>query len=191
MSARSLVNLLFEAGTLRKIARSHRQHLLTDDLSDNISSHSYRVTVIDYLLARMEKAGANKVVLMCLFHDFSETRSGDQNWVHKRYVKVYEDEIASSQFTKNNETTDIFNLLQEYSKRESMESKIVKDADLLDQMLILREHEWNGNKEATRWMSDKGYLKRLVTKSAKKLATEIYKQNPSDWWENLWTADRR
>lgn len=26
---------------------------------------------------------------MCLAHDIAEVRSNDQNWVHKKYVKVF------------------------------------------------------------------------------------------------------
>src|SRR3989304_1489360 len=68
----SLASFFFELGTLRKILRSHRQTLLTDDLSDNIASHSFRVTLIGWFLAKLEQADPYKVLLMCLFHDFSE-----------------------------------------------------------------------------------------------------------------------
>ena len=60
----SIADFLFEIGTMRKIARSHRQTLLTDDLSDNIASHSFRVTVIGYLIAVGEKLDPFKVVMM-------------------------------------------------------------------------------------------------------------------------------
>jgi putative hydrolase of HD superfamily len=70
---------LFEVGTLRKTIRAHRQTLLTDDSSDNIASHSFRVIWIGWILSKMEKADPYKVLLMCLAHDTGETRSGDQN----------------------------------------------------------------------------------------------------------------
>ena len=78
-SIKYLAHFLYEIGTLRKIARAHRQTLLTDDLSDNISSHSYRVTIIGWMLAETEKADINKVIKMCLLHDLAESRSNDQN----------------------------------------------------------------------------------------------------------------
>ena len=90
-------SFLYEVGTMRKIARAHRQTLLTDDLSDNIASHSYRVTWIGWILAKEEKANVEKAIKMCLAHDISEARSGDQSWVHKRYIKVFEKEIAADQ----------------------------------------------------------------------------------------------
>lgn len=41
-----LADFLFELGTMRKVLRMHRQTLLTDDMSDNIATHSLRVTMI-------------------------------------------------------------------------------------------------------------------------------------------------
>src|SRR5688572_21870065 len=96
---KDIIKFLYEIGSLRKIARSHRQTLLTDDLSDNIASHSYRVAMIGYFLAKLEKADTGKVVLMCLFHDTGEARSGDINAIQKRYVKVFDDEIIVDQLT--------------------------------------------------------------------------------------------
>ncbi len=189
-------SFLFEVGTMRKIARAHRQSLLTDDLSDNIASHSFRVAWTGYLLAKMEKVNANKVMLMCLSHDTAEARSGDQNWVHKRYVKVFEDEIIKDQISDLPGESDLKKVLKEYHERGSKEAKIAKDADLIDQILLLKEYVMTGNNEAITWLKNDGNKKNrhfelLYSKSAKDLAREIMKQNPSDWWKNLWTEKRR
>jgi len=72
-----------------------------------------------------------------------------------------------------------------------LEAKIAKDADLLDQILLLKEHEWVGNKEASLWLKGGEQERRLYSESAKRLAKDIYKQKPSDWWKNIWTAERR
>lgn len=184
-------SFLYEVGTLRKIARAHRQTLLTNDLSDNISSHSYRTAIISLFLAYQEKANVEKVLLMSLFHDTPETRSNDQNWIHKRYVKVFENEIIKHQMEELPFGKNLLEVMDEYEKRMSLESKIAKDADLIDQVLLLKEYEWQGNKEAAKWLIGKEQGKRLQTSSAKKLVKEICRQNPSDWWQNLWTAERR
>jgi putative hydrolase of HD superfamily len=187
-----LVNFFYEMGTLRKIPRAHMQALFTTDVSDNIASHSFRVSVIGYFLALAEKVDPNKVTLMCLFHDMAETRSGDQNWIHKRYVKVFEEEIIQDQLNTLPFNKQLIELLEEYEKRESLESKIAKDADLLDQMFLLREYTMQGNLEAKTWMKGKDdRIKRLSTKTGKKLGREIYKQDPSDWWRSIWTSTRR
>jgi len=186
-----LVSFFFEVGTLRKVLRSHRQTLLTDDLSDNIASHSFRVTIIGMFLAKMEKADTNKVIKMCLLHDLEETRCGDQNWVNKKYIKVFETEIRNEQLDELPEASILKELSLEYSERKTLEAKVAKDADLIDQILLLREYSHQGNKEAETWLKGKGQEKLMFTKSAKKLAQEAYKQDPSYWWSNLWTSKRR
>lgn len=188
---KEITKLLYEVGTLRKIARSHRQTLLTDDLSDNISSHSYRVTVIGWFLAKLEKADPYKVLVMCLFHDSGETRTGDQNWVNKKYVQTFENEVINDQLSGINTSEELVRFLAEYEKRESLESKLAKDADLLDQIFLLREYQWQGNKEAARWLVDNEQFKKLISKTAKQIAKEAVSQDPSSWWSDSWASDRR
>ena len=191
-----IANFLFEVGTMRKLIRMHRQVLLTDDMSDSIASHSYRVTIIGWFLAKMEKVDPYKTVMMCLLHDMAEVRSGDHNWVHKRYVKVFEEDISKEQLGTL-PFQDLKKIVDEYEKRETKEAIIAKDADLLDQVLLLREYEWQGNKEAGIWLRSKGkegnnaQLNRLKSSSAIRLGKAIYKENPSDWWDNLWTPNNR
>ncbi len=186
-----VADFLYEIGTLRKVARAHRQTLLTDDLSDNISSHSFRVAMIGLLLARLEKADPYKVVVMCLLHDIGEARSGDQNWVHKKYVKVFEEEITKNQLSKLPSESEWMTVVSEYNGRKSLESNIAKDADLIDQTLLLKEYEWRGNKEAALWLKNSRQIKMLKTKSGKKVGKVIWRRRPSEWWDNVWTSDRR
>ena len=191
-----LADFLFEVGTMRKLLRAHRQVLLTDDVSDNIASHSCRVALIGWFLAKKEGADPYKVVMMCLLHDLGEIRSNDHNWVHKRYTKIFDEEITKEQLGTLPDT-ELFDLAREYEVRESPESIIAKDADLLDQVLLLKEYEWQGNKEAAVWLHGKGddegnaQLKRLRLDSARKLGEAIYADHPSDWWNELWTSNNR
>ena len=188
---KELTSFFFEMGTLRKIVRSHRQTLLTDDLSDNIASHSFRSTIIGYFLAKEIGVDSDKVMKMCLIHDIEESRAGDQNWVHKKYIKVFEDEIRREQLGKMPHSKELLDLSKEYDERKSLEAKVAKDADLLDQILLLREYEWAGNKEAKRWLDEKPYLKIIYNKITRQIAKEISKQKPSLWWHNLWRSNRR
>ncbi|MBI2623274.1 MAG: HD domain-containing protein [Candidatus Liptonbacteria bacterium] len=192
-----LANFLFEAGTMRKLLRVHRQTLLTDDMSDNIASHSFRVALIAWALARKERADVGKVVLMALLHDLGEARSNDHNWVHKRYMKVFNDEIITEQLG-GLPFGDLHMLAREYEARKKKEAIIAKDADLLDEILLLREYEWQGNREAMKWLYEgKGklrtnaQLKKLKLKSSKELGRAIYEVEPSAWWANLWTSRNR
>lgn len=191
-----IADFLFEVGTMRKLARIHRQTLLTDDMSDNIATHSYRVSFIGWHLAKEEKADLYKTVMMCLLHDVAETRSGDHNWVHKKYVKVFDKEIAKDQLGTL-PYPDFEELVDEYNKRTTKEAILAKDADLLDQILLLREYEWLGNREAGVWLRGKGknkinaQLLNLKSTTAKALGKVILKKNPSDWWNTVWTPKNR
>ncbi len=193
---RRIANFLFEVGTMRKLMRMHRQTLLTDDMSDSIAAHSYRVAFIGWFLAKAEEADVYKTVMMCLVHDMAEARSGDHNYVHKRYMKVFDEEIMKEQLGTL-PYHDLEDLAMEYHKRETKEAVIAKDADLLDQILLLREYEWQGNKEAGIWLRGKSGQKenvqfsRLRSKSAKKLAKAIMKEDPSSWWDEIWTPLNR
>jgi putative hydrolase of HD superfamily len=192
-----IANFLFEVGTMRKLPRIHRQVLLTDDTSDTISSHSYRVALIAWFLAKKEEADPYKTVMMSLLHDLEEARTADHNWVHKRYVKIFEDEVHQEQMGTL-PYPDMKEFLEEYKKRESKEAIIAKQADVLDQILLLREYEWQGNKEAAIWLYGKDaktngreQIKKLTLASAKELAEAIYTTSPSQWWENLATGKNR
>jgi len=199
---RSIVNFLFEMGTMRHLPRMHRQVLLNEDMTDTIASHSYRVAIIAWFLAKIEGADLYKTLAMGLFHDIAEARTGDHNWIHKKYIKVYEDEVLNDQLS-NLPFPDLKELMDEYEKRESMESIVAKQADILDQILLLREYEWQGNKEAMIWLYGKAslsgeesskkfsQLNKLTLPSAIELAKMIYEVTPSEWWENIWTSKNR
>ena len=191
-----IANFLYEIGTMRKLMRVHRQVLLTDDMSDSIASHSYRVAMISWFLAKEEKADLYKTVIMSLLHDIGEARTNDHNWVHKRYIKIFEDEIIEQQLGTL-PYQDLKDLITEYQERKTKEAILAKEADLLDQVLLLKEYDWAGNKEAHVWLHGKGkdkgnaQLKKLKTDIGKRLGAAIYKVSPSDWWNNLWTPENR
>jgi len=193
---KNLAGFLFEVGTLRKTPRAHMQSLLTHDLSDNIASHSHRVAIIGWFLAQEENADPYKVLAMCLFHDTGEARSGDQNWIHKKYVKVFDDEIMRDQLGNLPRSSKLMELAKEYKERKTKEAILAKDADLLDQILLIKEYIWQGNREAAGWINGKGsradtHSSMLKSKTAKLLAKKIITQEPGDWWKNIWTEKRR
>lgn len=190
-----ITSFFYEIGTLRRILRAHQQTLLVYDPTDNIASHSFRVAFIGYFLAKELKVDADKVLKMCLLHDLEEVRVGDHNWVHKRYIKVFDSEIRKEQLNDFSGSSELLKLSVEYQERKTLESKIAKDADLLDQVFLLREYEWQGSKEAKDWLKkvnqESQQEKQMSTKLAKEIARETKLQEPSFWWNNLWTAKRR
>ena len=186
-------------GNLRKVLRAHQQVLLTYDLTDTIASHSFRAAFIGYFLAKELDADADKVLKMCLAHDIAESRSMDHHWLSKKYVKVFEDEISRDQLGDLPHAADLLEVAREYEARKTLEAKIAKDADLLDEVFLLREYEWQGNKEAANWLygrkrglsRESQQEKLMFAAAAKQIAREIKKQAPSDWWSLYWTPNRR
>jgi putative hydrolase of HD superfamily len=83
--------------------------------------------------------------------------------------------------------SDLHTIALEYELRESRESIVAKDADTIDQILLLREYAMQGNREAQLWLDGKtenrpyNYVKRLVTDSGKALGKAIYDESPSSW----------
>ena len=184
---KNIVNFLFEIGILKKTPRSGYQFLGTGN--ESVAEHSFRVAVIAYLLAKNEpKADMQKVVLMSLFHDFHEARTGDHNYVNKRYVTVNENKAVNDLARKLSFGQEIVSLIDEFNSRESLEAKLSQDADQLDFILELKRQQDLGNKSAAEWL--RYSLKRLITDFAKTLADEIVTTDSSDWWfkkkEELW-----
>jgi len=109
--------------------------------------------------------------------------------VHKKYVKVFEDDIINSQIKPLPNSKEILNIINEYRDRKTKEAQVAKDADRLDQTLLENEYIWMGNQEAKSW----GRTNRtsLFFKSSKQLLVEICKQKPSDWWTKGGWFDQR
>ena len=185
-----LADFFFEVGTMRRLQRMHRQTLLVEDSSDTIASHSYRVTMIGWHLAKLAGADPYKTVMMCLTHDLGEIRSNDHNWVHKRYTKIFDEEIANDQLGTL-PFRELFDFAKEYEERTSLESIVAKDADIIDQILLLREYEWQGSQEAKLWLGDAHHLNSLKTEEAKDMGKTLMDRSPSDWWKALATSTNR
>jgi putative hydrolase of HD superfamily len=184
---RDSVNFLFEVGILKKIPRSGYQFLGTG--RESVAEHSFRVAVIAYVLAKNEpKADIQKLVLMSLFHDFHEARTGDHNYVNKKYVTVNEDDAVNDLAKKLSYGEEIVSLIDEFNSRETLEARLSQDADQLDFILELKRQQDLGNHAAGEWL--RYSVKRLTTNLAKKMAHEIIATDSSDWWfeknEELW-----
>ena len=71
-----ILNFLFEAGRLKRVPRTGWQLVGVADC-ESVADHTSRVAIIGYILALMEGVDPGTVVLMCLLHDFPESRLGD------------------------------------------------------------------------------------------------------------------
>jgi len=116
---KDMVNFLFEVGILKNTPRSGYQFLGSG--SESVAEHSFRVAVIAYLLAKDEpEADMRKVLLMSLSHDFHEARTGDHNYVNKRYVTVDEDKAVRDLAQKLPFGQEIVSLIDEFNTGETI-----------------------------------------------------------------------
>lgn len=174
-------DFLYEVGILNLTPRSGFRHL--GGHRQSISEHNHRMLFICLILVEMEikkNIDFQKIYEMCMIHDFGEARALDLDWISQKYntsdeARAISDSVKNLPFGKR--FTDLF---EEYKARKSSESILVKEADHLELLITLREIEENGSKQVKDWI--KPSLKRLQTENGRKLAQEILKTNPSDWW---------
>lgn len=180
------IDFLFEIGSLRNVPRAWQQ-VLTGRVQ-NISEHVFRTTMIAWMIAVAEKADVAKVIRMCLIHDIGESRAGDIAFMHREYVTRHEELAEEHIFQETTLEKESRELFEEYNKRESLEAKIVKDADNLDVDLELKELAKIGDTSAIGMQKDHRPIvrqKKLYTKTAKKMWDDIQKTNPNAWHQKL------
>jgi len=173
-----IVDFLYEVGMLQKTPRSGFQFLGSG--SQSVAEHLHRVSAIAYTLALMAKIDPYKVTTMAVFHDISESRISDLNYVHQKYNtrledKAHADIVASFPFGDH-----LKSLIDEYESRQTLESKIVKDADNLEWIMSLKEQVDIGNERANEWLGSA--VARLKTQEGKDLAKVILKTRSDRWW---------
>ena len=187
---KQIVNFFFELGMLKKTPRSGYQFLGSG--RESVAEHAFRVATIGFAMARLDKqADPFTVMRMCLFHDLPESRTGDLNYVNKRYVEVKEDEAIQDMAKFLPFGDEIQGLLEEFHKGETSEALLARDADQLDLILELKEHQDLGNRYAKDWIHFA--LKRLKTDLGKKLADQILDTDSTAWWfegkDHWWTSE--
>lgn len=174
-----MINFLFEVGMLKKTPRTGYQFLGSG--GESVADHSFRTAIIGHVLS-LHEPGADpyKTILMCLFHDLHEARTGDHNYVNKRYVDIDEVKAIKDLAGHIPFGEEIKSITSEFNRGESLEAMISRDADQLDLILELKEQKDLGNKYAEDWLYYA--IQRLATKRAREMAQEILKTDSTDWW---------
>ena len=164
---------------LKKTSRTGYQFLGSGQ--ESVAEHSFRTAIIGYILSLQEpEADSRKITLMCLFHDLHEARTGDHNYVNKRYVSVNEGSAINDLAREIPFGDEIISITSEFNSGESLEACISRDADQLDLIMELKEQLDLGNRYAKEWLHFAE--KRLLTESGKKMAQEILQTDSTDWW---------
>jgi putative hydrolase of HD superfamily len=176
---KNIANFLFEAGMLKRTPRSGFQFLGSG--AESVAEHIFRTTYIGYALGSMVRnINVDRLIKMCLFHDLPEARTGDLNYVNKKYVVADEKRAVKDLAETLPFGEEIQELIREYEEGKTEESKLARDADQLEMILALKEYKDIGNKYADEWLGFS--MKRLKTARAKDLARVILETDSSLWW---------
>ena len=176
---KAITNFLFEVGMLKRTPRSGYQFLGTG--RESVAEHSFRTAIIGYVLSLHETgADSHRTILLCLMHDLHEARTGDLNYVNKRYVQVDEDRAICDLSDDLPFGDAIVDLTQEFNAGQSIEARLARDADQLDLILELKEQQDLGNKYAPEWL--RFAVQRLQSESAKDMARDILNTDSTEWW---------
>ena len=174
-----ITDFLFEVGMLCKTPRSGNQFLGSG--RESVAEHVLRTVFTGYALCKLNPSlNEMRVLKMCLLHDLPEARTGDMNYVNKKYVQIDEAKAVRELTESLSFGEDIRQAIDEFNARETMESRIARDADQIALILQLKEYGDLGNKYSEEWIEYA--LKRLCTEEGKKLAARIIETDSSHWW---------
>jgi len=176
---KNIANFLFEAGMLQKTPRSGFQFLGSG--SESVAEHVLRTIFIGYTLCKLDpEVNEARVLKLCLVHDLPETRTGDMNYVNKKYVEVNEKKAVDELAQTLSFGEEIRSAINEFNEKKTRESLVAHDADQLALILQLKEYSDLGNKYGQEWIAFA--VKRLCTDTAKRLAEVITETDSSEWW---------
>jgi putative hydrolase of HD superfamily len=174
-----IADLLFEVGMLKRTPRTGYRFLGTGE--ESVAEHLFSTAFIGYVLAQLEQGvDTFKVVKMCLFHDLPEARTGDQNYVYKKYVQVDEERATEDLAAGLPFAEELTGLIAEFNAHETQEALLSHDADQLALLLQLKEHKDLGSRYADEWLRNNA--RRLQTDVGKRVAEAILETDLSAWW---------
>ena len=180
---KSLAEFLFTAAMLRRTPRSGLQFLGSG--RESVAEHVFQTILTGYVLVKLELAEGNpvdetRVLKLCLLHDLLESRTGDLNYVNKKYLEVDAKAALEDMCRPLFFGEEVAALVEEFEARTTPESRLAADADQLALMVLLREESDLGNRQAEKWMVVAG--QRLLTESGRRLALGLQEGDWTSWW---------
>ncbi len=145
------------------------------------SRHIMRTVFVGYILCKTDDSLDELRVLKNVCSSrFAEARTGDMNYVNKKYVDVDEAKAVRELTEDLFFGSDIRSSIEEFNPKETKEALIARDADQIALILQLKECGDLGNKYSEEWINFA--LQRLSTENGKKLSERIIKTDSCQWW---------
>lgn len=176
---RRITKFLFEANMLKSLHRSGYAFLGSG--SETVAEHSFMTAMICFAISSIEPGlDREKLILMAMVHDLPEARTGDLNYVQKKYVTALEAEAASDMAEGLPFGGELLLILQEFNEAQSRESLLARDADQISFIIELKKRHDTGAKSPAKWLPL--VMERLKTDTGRELAKSIINSNWDDWW---------
>ena len=185
-SLRGVLRFLFEMGQLRAVSRAGWEHIHIGSPVEHVSDHTARTGQLAFILAVLEgHENPYYVATLGLFHDISETRTGDIDKIATRYIQADHSAAVKEQTLEMGDCGQMINQMwHEVETRQTKAGIIAKDADALEMALMARELVVQGNHEAQAWID--AVEKLLKTESAKRLFELLKIADPHQWWKDVY-----
>lgn len=174
-----LIDVFFEAAVVKRIRRTGWQIL--GDHEEKVGEHSFITAVFAHFLGKLTGADLLKVYQMAMFHDFHEARTGEIDKVAKFYITRDQDKANDDIFSSVD--ADLLSLLNEYEQKESLESKVVYEANILALLLELIILLERGHQPAKEWLDDT--INRLKLPESQKIGKQLMERDQHAWWKKL------
>jgi putative hydrolase of HD superfamily len=140
-----MLSTLIELQRLKRLDRTGWTLRGLPNGTESVAAHSFGVSVTAMLLAdRCVAAGVpidvEKLLRIALLHDWAETRVGDMPRTATLYfgseVRKHAETAAFSDIVSPVDANGSYtNLYNDYERRESLEARLVKAADILDLLI--------------------------------------------------------
>ena len=156
----SILSFLQEAIRLKKMVRSGWIYSgVSKSDTESVADHSYMITLIAMILALREKEkgskiNVEKVIVMAILHDLPESVSQDLDRRIRKYspekYDIFKEDLDSEamKFLLTNLPTKINKQLlliyQELRRKESLEAKLILEADRLETILQMNDYIQRG-----------------------------------------------
>ena len=141
-----MLSTLIELQRLKRLDRTGWTLRGLPNGTESVAAHSFGVCVAamllaDELLARGVSVNVENVLRMALLHDWAEVRVGDMPRIATAYFGAEARKHAESRAfadVVNELKSDLYTrLYDDYEQRSSLESRLVKAADILDLLVQL------------------------------------------------------
>jgi putative hydrolase of HD superfamily len=181
---RNITNLVFEAAAVKRMRRTG--WMILGDNDEGVGEHTFMTCVIAYLLAKQMngdpsaklRASMETVLVMSVFHDFHEARTGDLDKIAKFYMTRDQDKANRDIFAGIDD--ELLKTLDVYEQKQTLEARIVYEANVIAFAVELKLLIEKGNVHAQEWLD--ANTKRLRIPEAIALANDLNESSSQDWW---------